>query len=1126
MTTEEIERKLTSLESDSFIQNMIAQANSRYILFNTQEGRENFPPYTIQDENLNLLALYYLELGCCYAENQDMESARGPLEKGSSILEFVHGANTNKTEFSSYYSLIASLGYYVSFQYSKAFILVQKTKTDTAIGNIVALFLQRNFQLLQTEIEQILVDPTNTDDFIDEFDDENSGADKVYVITIARALNNLVRYLQTGFPELLANAKENLKLLKEIAEVRQEPGMWWVVRLLILLAEGFDLSALWPALSLHFDTSLDVINKYIKSLVYLPPRGIHELFITQRKSLEKVLNNESLGAIVTIPTSSGKTRIAEIAIVNSFIKNPTGKVLYIAPFRSLAFEIENTLERVLSTVGISLSHLYGGGLYSTLDEKIIEESNVFIATPEKAKAILRGNRDLAVALKLIIIDEGHLLGANKRLIVNEMFYEELRFFAEKHNARFLLLSAVLPNAEDLSKWLTKSHQTIYKDNWRPSDERLGVLEWNGKSVNLNWTSTDQERPSFNSRFVVSEQLPLQKGQRKQRVFPSNKNEAVAATAFKLRTFGTVLIFVGLQTSVFGMAEAYIKCLGNDPDDFNWQNKLDWRSYELACIETYGDKNNWLLYARKGILCHHGSLNADVRLPLERLMRNDKPLVIISTSTLGQGVNLGVSTVIFSTLYQSGDLLTSRDFWNIAGRAGRAFIDHESKVLVALDKSDTSTYKARRKTLYEQKNIRNYFDKAKIDIATSGILTMIRSLEIVANDGDIEFERLLQLITENNIQEVGKRAEEIDDALDWIDDTLLSLHELHNRSENEDYDWIDSFFRNSLAFIQLRSQPTLNEENLLAFFKARVVGIVAKVGNDRSKWKSIVRSGIPLNSDLFIESQLKRIVTLVESYNDSDEEVNNKIKLVRGTMKLVREAPLFKEDAKLLQDENLLITLDRWIHGQPYEKVLEWENAEESIAKLFTYKIPWIFNAISKKLRLKNLEDEAEVIEEMAMLIEIGLPNLKAVKIYQAGIRSRISAFELSTFFDDEAWDKSIRDYKMEILNEKNKLQKKVSVYCSEWIDLMSELSTRKMSQIEKIPNFTISNNTMKGITVARNINGLQYLCSIDLTSMLQIDAEDVDFSALNNIQGVFFHFDDSLKAWKLVVDNPYVRINK
>ena len=219
-----------------------------------------------------------------------------------------------------------------------------------------------------------------------------------------------------------------------------------------------------------------------------------KLFITQRKSLQKVLNSENSGCVVTIPTSSGKTRIAEIAILDCVGKDEANKVLYIAPFRSLAFEIENSLEQILSNVDIDLSHLYGGNLYSRLDEKIIEQSNVIIATPEKSKAIIRGNREIANQIKLIIIDEGHLLGANKRLIVNEIFYEELRFFAEKNNGRFLVLSAVLPNPEDLALWLTKSTDTIYKNTWRPSDERLGILDWTGSQVNLNWMNNDEARP--------------------------------------------------------------------------------------------------------------------------------------------------------------------------------------------------------------------------------------------------------------------------------------------------------------------------------------------------------------------------------------------------------------------------------------------------------------------------------------------------------------------------------------------------------------------------------------------------------------------------------------------------------
>ena len=646
MNIEQNFTRLKRINERLSFQNLIAQAHARYILLNTSESRDNFPPYTIEDGSLNILALYYLDIGCSFAESQDLDNAREPMEKGASILEHVHGPESNKNRLSNYYSLVSALSFYVSFQYSKSFILIKKTKSDTIISKLIALFLQRNFYELSREVEILVVNKIYSDEFIAENDDKIDGDDKIYAITIAKSLNGFIEYFHTGDNRYLYAAKASLHIIKEIAELNNEPSIWWVIRLLLLISDGFDEASLWNSLGKHFDIESPILKKYIKSLVYLSPRGVHELFITQRKSLTKVLNLENNGCIVSMPTSSGKTRIAEIAIMDCFIKHPENKVLYIAPFRSLAFEVENSLEKTLNNIGITLSHLYGGSLFSRLDEKIIEESDIIIATPEKAKAILRADRAIADLIKLVIIDEGHLLGPDKRLIVNEIFFEELRFFMENNGGRFLLLSAVLPNAEDLSLWLTKSKETIYKDTWRPSDERFGILEWTGEQVNLEWFNKDEERPSFNKKFILCEQLPLEHRQRKPRYFPGNKNEAVAATTSKLRFFGTALIFVGLKASVFKMAEAYLSSLGNELDDFNWTNKFDWKAYELACIETYGDNNDWLLYAKKGILCHHGALHVDVRLPLERLMRNDKPLVIISTSTLGQGVNLGVSSVIF------------------------------------------------------------------------------------------------------------------------------------------------------------------------------------------------------------------------------------------------------------------------------------------------------------------------------------------------------------------------------------------------------------------------------------------------------------------------------------------------
>ena len=53
------------------------------------------------------------------------------------------------------------------------------------------------------------------------------------------------------------------------------------------------------------------------------------------------------------------------------------------------------------------------------------------------------------------------------------------------------------------------------------------------------------------------------------------------------------------------------------------------------------------------------------MSMERLIRFGKPKIIISTNTLGQGVNLGINTVIFANLYLDHNKpIGLRDFWNI------------------------------------------------------------------------------------------------------------------------------------------------------------------------------------------------------------------------------------------------------------------------------------------------------------------------------------------------------------------------------------------------------------------------------------------------------------------------------
>ena len=1121
MNLETTRKKLEIVEKDRLLQNFIAQANARYILLNTSEDRANFPPYTIRDDKLELLALYYLNIGCSFAENQSYKEAIVPLEKGASILESIHAAKFNRKLTSNYYGLIASLSYYVSFQYSKAFILIKKIEKTSTISQLTSLFLIRDFDRLEEEINKLYIEPSYQDDFLSKNFEEIDGTSKVYEVTIAKALDLYLRYLRTGEIDSLVSAKDILKLLKDVAEIESDPGIWWVIRLLILIGGGFEEASLWNVLVKHFDITHTQVDKYIKSLVYQQPRGIYELFITQRDSLDSVLHNDN-GSVVSIPTSSGKTRIAELAILHTLYTNPEDKVLYIAPFRSLAFEVENTLGSILSNSNISTSHLYGGSLYSKLDEKIIEDSDVIIATPEKAKAILRGNENLIENIKLVVIDEGHLLGAEKRLIVNEIFYEEIRYHMLKNNGKFLLLSAVLPNSDELAEWLTSSEDSVYKANWRPSDERLGIMQWDGNRVDLNWISSDVDRQSFNNRFIVAEELPMKPRQRKPKYFPSNKNEAIAAATYKLRSFGSALIFVGLKASVFTMAEAYFKCLGNAPEDHQWRNIDDWRAFELSCVETYGSiGNRWLAYAKKGILCHNADLHSDVRLPLERLMRSDKPLVIISTSTLGQGVNLGVSTVVFSTLYQAGSLINARDFWNIAGRAGRAFVDHEGKILVGLDTSNLRPTQLK----YHSDLIRNFFDKEKIDLAHSGILSLISVLKDIAIENDLDFDLLIQLIAENKTNEISDDASDIDEALDWIDDTLLSLLSTHSIDEGINVSWIEDFFSKSLAFIQAKNEKNIDEEEVLQFFNSRVQGIIEKVGDDKQKWKSIIKSGIPLNSDLLLEEKLPVLIKILQDFiAEENTSIDRKIELLALIEETISILPVVIEDGDSIMSDNKDAIRIAWIKGESISKIIGYQNGIEIITKFYTFKFPWILNGIAKKMKNVELEDEAIIVEELSILAETGLPSLTKIKIYQAGIRSRVSANELGELFQDDFWEKSVNDYKRDLIMHKDYYKDLVSEVTSEWLELLNRTSRNK---IIKIPNlsFTFGNVHERTDTlIPKSIHGKQYLISPDLKVHEDVTESDVDFNTVSNIAGIEFRYSDENEQWELLVNNPYVSL--
>lgn len=1123
--------KYEKIKKDRTIQNQIAQANARYILLNTQEGVENFPAYTIEDDKLNLLAFYFLNIGAGLAEGQALEAASEPLEQGAAILEFIHGAHTNRVHTSEYFGLISSLAYYVSFQYSKSFILIKKLEAESQVAKFISLFIRRDFARLSQEVKDLKIDTGYSDEFLAENFEEVDGSTRIFELQIGLALNNLINHFWTGESHYIDEAKNTLNTLKDIAELQNDPGIWWVIRLLILISDGIVKASFWNCLGNHFDMGKELIPNYIYSLAYQRPTGYHELFVTQRQAVVKIANPESKGSVISMPTSSGKTRIAELAILDTLSKKPNAKTLYIAPFRSLAFEIENSFEKILGGAGVNISHLYGGGLFNKLDEEIIEESDVIIATPEKAKALLRSREDILSDIKLVIIDEGHLLGSDNRHTVNELFYEELRHFIHSSGGKFVVLSAVLPNAEDIAEWLNEDKDTVVKSTWRPSDERFGILEWTGDVVNLDWKNKDEKRrPTFNNKFIVKEELPWVKYQKKARFFPADNNEAIAATAHKLETFGTTLIFVGLKASVFVMARSYIKCIGASALDHEWKSQSDWKMFELASIETYGDNNEWLNFAKKGILCHSADLHNDVRIPLERLMRTEKPRVIIATSTLAQGVNLGVASVIFASIYQAGQPISTRDFWNIAGRAGRAFTDFEGKILVSSNESDKS-FKGRIKTKYRRADIHEYFKKESINHAQSGLLSALMELNNLTTLYDIDFATLLELISNNQLETLdeendddGNDATNLDKKLDLIDDALLSI-KYFNSEDEDDPAIVEDYFKKALAYIQASKDDDIDEKILLSLVTARISGIIKKTGEDRARWKSAISAGIPLNSGLYLDQKMDEVLDAVLLYQILGNTTTDKIELLKTLEGVVFDIPCLDEERENIKSKNSDEIRTLWLEGKSVSEILKLENGSNIINKLYSYTLPWILNAVAKKLRDLGNVEEAEIIEELSVLTEIGLPHFKAVKIYQAGIRSRTATVELSDHIEDG--NMTINDMKQILTARHRRLSKVVSETTNEWIRLMVASSPKRIKSVRNI-SFTYGKTHLKTKTlIARKINGRQYLLSPNLEFQEDVEGgENIDFSEVTDIEGIYFHFVEEKDEWEMKVTNPFIRIRK
>src|SRR5690606_14921347 len=202
----------------------------------------------------------------------------------------------------------------------------------------------------------------------------------------------------------------------------------------------------------------------------------------------------------------------------------------------------------------------------------------------------------------------------------------------------------------------------------------------------------------------------------------------------------------------------------------------------------------------------------------------------------------------------------------------------------------------------------------------------------------------------------------------------------------DVSWVEDYFRRSLAYLQIsKDDEEITKKEFIKIIKYRVKGIVQSVGDDKSNWQKHIGSGIPLQSDLKIEKQLNEIIGLISDFIESEDfSIKNKIILLTKIETLINHVPVLHE--AYLANEGLELIRTLWLLGESMIEINKIEGSQRIIKEHFSFKLPWILNGVSRKLDDKGHEISSEIIQELSILVETGLPTLTAVKIYQAGIK--------------------------------------------------------------------------------------------------------------------------------------------
>jgi helicase len=370
--------------------------------------------------------------------------------------------------------------------------------------------------------------------------------------------------------------------------------------------------------------------------------GISELYPPQTECVEKgILTGKN--TLVAIPTASGKTLIAEMAMHNAI--NKGGKCLYIVPLKALASEKYEEFSNKGVKTGIAT------GDFDRRDD-LLGKNDIIVATSEKVDSLLRNNATWIPDITLLVIDEIHLIDSPGRGPTLEMVIAKMRF--RNPTMQVIGLSATIGNPDILAGWLDAE---LVTSAWRPVDLRQGVF--------------------------FKDCIHFRSGTRSVNAVSKNYDD-LNLCLDTIAEGGQCLVFVSSRRNAEAFAKRAASVIkSEDPALAAYAGKIQ------KGAETEMGKLLATCVA-KGAAFHHAGLGRPERSVVEEGFRKGLIKCISSTPTLAAGLNLPARRVIIRDYYRFAanegmQPIPVSEYHQMAGRAGRPRLDpYGEAVLIAKD----------------------------------------------------------------------------------------------------------------------------------------------------------------------------------------------------------------------------------------------------------------------------------------------------------------------------------------------------------------------------------------------------------------------------------------------------------